>query len=64
MPKIVDKDQRKAEIARMAMEVFARTGFEKATIQEIAEEGGIGKGTIYQYFATKEEILAAVDSLT
>ncbi len=60
MPRIVDKEQKKTEIARMAMEIFARKGFEKATIQEIAEEGGIGKGTIYQYFKTKEEILAEV----
>ncbi len=60
MPRIVDKEQRKTEIARMAMEVFARKGFEKATIQEIADEGGIGKGTIYQYFKTKEDILTEV----
>ena len=63
MPKVVDKEQRKSEIALMAMEVFGRKGFEKATIQEIAEQGGIGKGTIYQYFSTKEEILNEISRM-
>jgi len=60
MPRIVNRKQKKAEIAHMAMDVFAKKGFEKATIQEIAGEAGIGKGTIYQYFKTKEDILTEV----
>ncbi len=57
MPKIVDKDMKKLEISGNAMKIFARKGFEKTTIQEIADEAGIGKGTIYEYFKTKEDII-------
>jgi AcrR family transcriptional regulator len=58
MPKIVDKDLKKLEISGKAMKIFARKGFEKTTIQEIADGAGIGKGTIYEYFKTKEDIIA------
>jgi AcrR family transcriptional regulator len=58
MPKIVDRDKKKQEISGKAMKIFARKGFEKTTIQEIADGAGIGKGTIYEYFKTKEEIMA------
>jgi AcrR family transcriptional regulator len=60
MPKIVDKDKRRSEIAHKAIEVLARKGFQSATIQDIADAAGLGKGTIYHYFKTKEEILMAV----
>jgi AcrR family transcriptional regulator len=57
VPKIVDKEQKKSEIARASIALFARNGFENTTIQEISEAAGIGKGTVYQYFDTKEEII-------
>ena len=57
MPKIVDKDKKKQEISSKAMKIFAKKGFEKTTIQEIADGVGIGKGTIYEYFKTKEDII-------
>ena len=60
MPKIVDKDKRRSEIAHKAIEVLARKGFQSATIQDIAHAAGVGKGTIYHYFKTKGEILMAV----
>ena len=60
MPRIVEKDKKRAEIARAAIEVFARKGFEKSTISEIAVKAGIGKGTFYEYFRSKEEILIQV----
>ena len=60
MPKIVDRDMKKKEIARAAIEVFSVKGFENTTIQDIAEKACIGKGTFYQYFETKEHILIQV----
>lgn len=62
MPRIVDKEKRRSEIARRSIGVFARKGFQASTIQDIADAAGIGKGTIYHYFRTKEEILRAVSS--
>jgi AcrR family transcriptional regulator len=58
-PKPVDKDKKRREIAAAAMSVFAERGFEATSVREVAEKAGIGKGTIYEYFSSKEEIIAA-----
>lgn len=60
MPKIVDREKKRSEIAQKAIEVLAKRGFRATTIQDIADAAGLGKGTIYHYFKTKEEILWAV----
>lgn len=36
--------------------VFSKKGYYKSTIEDIAQEAGIGKGTVYLYFSTKEEM--------
>jgi AcrR family transcriptional regulator len=41
-----------------AMAVIARKGIDETTIQEIADEAGIAKGTVYVYFRDREELLA------
>ena len=56
-PKIVDKQERKKQIALVALGVFAEKGFESASISQIAEAAGIGKGTVYEYFDSKEELI-------
>jgi AcrR family transcriptional regulator len=59
MPKIVDEQMREAtrqRILRVAAREFARLGFDQANINTIAEEAGIGKGTIYLYFANKRDL--------
>ncbi|HVE72568.1 MAG TPA: TetR/AcrR family transcriptional regulator [Thermoanaerobaculia bacterium] len=40
-----------------AMRVIARKGMAAATIQEIADEAGVAKGTIYLYFRDREELV-------
>lgn len=46
------------------MRRFAATGYHETDLQELADELGLGKGTIYRYFATKEALfLAAVDQV-
>lgn len=52
--------QREKEILRAAMRVFARDGLSPARISDIAAEAGIPISTIYEYYAGKEEIAAAV----
>jgi TetR/AcrR family fatty acid metabolism transcriptional regulator len=39
------------------MQVFADKGFETTTIEEVARAAGVGKGTVYQYFANKAELI-------
>ena len=56
-PKFVDKEQRKKEIALIALDLFAEKGFESTSISEVAQNAGIGKGTVYEYFKSKEELI-------
>ncbi|MHC1744273.1 MAG: TetR/AcrR family transcriptional regulator [Syntrophobacteraceae bacterium] len=39
-----------------ALDVFSEKGFHQATVDEIAERAGLGKGTLYRYFANKETL--------
>ncbi len=50
---------RGGEILAAARRVFARRGFDAATLEEVAQEAGIAKGTLYLYFPSKEEIFWA-----
>ena len=45
-----------AEILEAARKVFARKGFDSATVDEIAEAAGVAKGTLYLYFQSKRDI--------
>jgi len=58
MPKFVDKEAKRLEIMNAAMKVFARSGVVNTKMAEIAEAAGIGKGTIYEYFRSKDEIFS------
>src|SRR5262245_20194126 len=54
--------RRQAEILAAAAKAFAANGFANADVQAIADDIGVGKGTVYRYFPTKDELfLAAVD---
>src|SRR5581483_3248942 len=54
------KQEREQEILDAARDVFAECGFERASLDHIAERVGIGKGTIYLHFASKEDLLTAL----
>jgi len=55
-PKIVDREEKKAQIAHAAGAVFGDRGFDRTRIDDIARAAGVGKGTVYQYFADKQEL--------
>lgn len=59
MPKIVDHEQRRAEIAEIAADVIAVGGLEAATLREIARRSGFSKGIIEHYFDGKRELIDA-----
>ncbi len=52
-----DSLKKKRHIFRKAMDLFRRYGFEKTTIQDIAEASGMSSGSIYNFFGSKEGIL-------
>jgi AcrR family transcriptional regulator len=59
MPKIVDHDERRAEIIRATWRVIAREGIANATTREIAKEAGYSPGVLAHYFTGKADILAS-----
>lgn len=59
MPKIIDKKEKKAKILEASIRVFAKKGIGNTKMIDIAEAADIGKGTIYEYFQSKEEIVEA-----
>src|SRR5579872_6098092 len=54
--------RRREEILAAATHEFARRGFPGTDLQTVADRIGIGKGTVYRYFSSKEVLfLAAAD---
>jgi AcrR family transcriptional regulator len=51
--------RRSAEILEAAAKVFAERGFANTQVQEIADRLGIGNGTVYRYFPTKDKLFIA-----
>ena len=57
MPKVVNKDEKRKIIAKSTCSLFIEKGFVNISISQIAKSAGIGKGTIYEYFKNKEDIV-------
>jgi AcrR family transcriptional regulator len=51
---------RPAEIVAAALELFAERGFAATRLDDVAARAGVSKGTLYLYFASKEELFKAV----
>lgn len=54
------RQARPAEILQAAIEEFSESGFAGAKIEAIAARAGVAKGTVYLYYATKEELFEAI----
>ena len=50
-------NKKKARIMDAALKVFARDGYHRATVDAIAELAGVGKGSVYRYFKSKDDLL-------
>ncbi|MBB2481975.1 TetR/AcrR family transcriptional regulator [Bacillus sp. APMAM] len=57
MPKIVDHDLRKKQIAEASWRVILKQGMEGATVRNIANEAGLSLGALRHYFSTQDELL-------
>lgn len=57
MPRIVDHDQRRAELAEVAARLIARGGVEAATIRAVAIEAGYSTKVVSHYFADKRALM-------
>ncbi|WJQ80834.1 TetR/AcrR family transcriptional regulator [Brevibacillus brevis] len=57
MPKIIDHEKRREQIAEATWRVIVEQGMEGATVRGIAKEAGISLGALRHYFATQDELL-------
>ncbi|MEK6281168.1 MAG: TetR/AcrR family transcriptional regulator [Acidobacteriota bacterium] len=57
MPAISEKLETKDAILDATDVLLARYGYRKMTVEDIATEAGIGKGTVYLHFSSKEEVV-------
>ena len=60
MPRKVDKEAKKDKILKAAMKVFAKKGIFETKMELVAQKAGIAKGTIYEYFKSKDELVQMV----
>jgi AcrR family transcriptional regulator len=58
--RVIRRKERETEIIQAAARVFAQRGFVGTLMADIATEAGIGKGTVYEYFDSKEDLFFAV----
>lgn len=56
----VDKNEKKRAIALAAIPLLAKFGLAKTSVEAIAKEANVAKGTVYLYFKTKEEIVLEI----
>jgi AcrR family transcriptional regulator len=54
------RDERRDQILDCALAVFARKGFHETSIADICAPARIARGTLYQYFTDKRDVLAAL----
>jgi len=54
------KDEVREQLVQVARQVFAKYGYKKTALDDIAKEARRGKSTIYYYFKSKDEIFKAV----
>ena len=61
MPTTREKNKitKRKSILEAAFRLFSRKGYSQTSIEELAREAGIGKGTVYSYFQTKRDIVRA-----
>lgn len=59
-PAIVDKEAKKEEILSAAAAVFAEKGFSNTKMEDISKRAEIGKGTLYEYFRSKDDLFFAL----
>ena len=57
MPKQVDREERRREIAAAVLRLVATRGVEAASLRAVAAEAGVSMGAVQHYFTTRDEML-------
>jgi AcrR family transcriptional regulator len=62
--RILKNPRKGAAILRAAEHIFAKKGFQTATVSDIARKAKVSEATIYEYFSSKEELLFTIPAET
>ena len=62
--KVLKNPRKGAAILRAAQHIFAKKGFQAATVSDIAQKAKVSEATIYEYFSSKEELLFSIPAET
>jgi len=54
------REEKQTDILKAAIRVFSEHGFDGAKMEYIAKEAGIGKGTVYEYFESKDRLFEEI----
>ncbi|WP_224995273.1 TetR/AcrR family transcriptional regulator [Cesiribacter sp. SM1] len=54
------RQERREQLLNTALKLFAEEGYEATSISKIAREAGVAKGLLYNYFASKEELMEQI----
>ena len=57
MPRVVDHEARRAEVAAVAADLIARRGLDGVSVRDVAAAGGYSTTVVTHYFASKRELL-------
>jgi AcrR family transcriptional regulator len=60
MPRVVDREARRAEIVAAAVAAFAERGVANTAVSDIVKTAGVAQGTFYLYFESKDDVVLAV----
>jgi TetR/AcrR family fatty acid metabolism transcriptional regulator len=64
MPRVVNREARRAELVSAAAAVFAQRGVANTVVSDIVKQAGVAQGTFYLYFDSKDDaVLAVVESM-
>ncbi len=56
---LVEREQKRKNIMKAALKIFSQKGYSPAALDEVAQEAGIAKGTLYLYFKDKEDLFCS-----
>jgi AcrR family transcriptional regulator len=58
VPKQVDHEQRRGQLAEALWRITARDGLDAASVRQVAQEAGVSPGLVQHYFSTKDDMLS------
>jgi TetR/AcrR family fatty acid metabolism transcriptional regulator len=60
LPKIVNKQEKRSRLVQAAIPIFAKYTFRDAKMNDVAISADVGKGTLYEYFDSKDELFLEI----